>query len=206
MRILVRLELNWKFLEIISRRCATLSAIGCIRVCLTASDVTHYMCIARYFKWIGKTRSQDCLSLPVLKKENLEYQAGTKAAHKSRFSWIHLEFTVFVTGRAHFSRHETRNDHWNGDWNPEWSPQVSFQTAHLTRNLYFNHLGYWFSSRWPFRVSRQLGNGLYMCVTCLVICWSWLVHTCEMMRTPEALYMVAKMHMGWLRVVGSLKL
>jgi len=30
MRILVRLVLNWKFLEIISRCCATLSAIGCM--------------------------------------------------------------------------------------------------------------------------------------------------------------------------------
>ena len=30
MRILVRLVLDWKFLEIISRCCATLSAIGCI--------------------------------------------------------------------------------------------------------------------------------------------------------------------------------
>ena len=30
MRILVRLVLNWKFLELISRCCATLSAIGCI--------------------------------------------------------------------------------------------------------------------------------------------------------------------------------
>jgi len=29
MRILVRLVLNWKFVEIISRFCATLSAIGC---------------------------------------------------------------------------------------------------------------------------------------------------------------------------------
>ena len=37
MRILVRLVLNWKFLEIISRCCATLSAIGCAYTCNTLS-------------------------------------------------------------------------------------------------------------------------------------------------------------------------
>ena len=36
MRILVRLVLNWKFIEIISRCCATLTAMGCMchRVCI----------------------------------------------------------------------------------------------------------------------------------------------------------------------------
>jgi len=39
MRILVRLVLNWKFLEIISICCATLSAIGCTKECLTFTEL-----------------------------------------------------------------------------------------------------------------------------------------------------------------------
>ena len=42
MRILVRLVLNWKFLEIISRCCATLSAIGCT---CKPIDMWHAACI-----------------------------------------------------------------------------------------------------------------------------------------------------------------
>jgi len=43
MRILVRLVLNWKFLETISRCCATLSAIGCKWKCMRYGHM-RYMC------------------------------------------------------------------------------------------------------------------------------------------------------------------
>jgi len=46
MRILVRLVLNWKFLEIISRFCATLSAIGCTYTYIYVYVYTYtYICI-----------------------------------------------------------------------------------------------------------------------------------------------------------------
>jgi len=45
MRILVRLVLNWKFLEIISRCCATLSAIGC-------SEITYLFTHTHLFVYV----------------------------------------------------------------------------------------------------------------------------------------------------------
>jgi len=47
MRILVRLVLNWKFLERISRCCATLSAMDC------SCDITHSLLICCRYEWLG---------------------------------------------------------------------------------------------------------------------------------------------------------
>jgi len=50
MRILVRLVLNWKFLEIISRCCATLSAIGC-NSCICETWLMHIRDVPYSYEW-----------------------------------------------------------------------------------------------------------------------------------------------------------
>jgi len=69
MRILVRLVLNWKILEIISRFCATLSAIGC-----TSTE------------W---RRPIECLKLQVIFRQRATYCRALlrKMTHKDKASY-----------------------------------------------------------------------------------------------------------------------
>jgi len=60
---------------------------------------------------------------------------------------------LLVTRTARSWTNEIRNGNRNTDRDPKCSSQVSFQTAHLKRNINFDHLGFRFEFRWPFRVS-----------------------------------------------------
>ena len=91
MRILIRLVLNWKFLEIVSRFCATLSAIGCMcvyaYVCVTRSTNTSQCMvygvatISRHLKIMGLFCRISSLSQSSFAKETCHFKEPTNRSH-----------------------------------------------------------------------------------------------------------------------------
>ena len=168
MRILVRLVLNSKKSERISRCCATLSAIGCIKSSVSNAVYQKHPlkeCIKSILssRHHEKTAKQWCSQ-----STNDALQCVSDAATTT--GWTHNSFlTTCAEKHAHVSamhqlanlkintarssEDETRNGRRNGNGNHRWSPQVSFQTADSKNNLSFEGL---FPSRMSICISTSI--------------------------------------------------
>ena len=92
-----------------------------------------------------------CFSFSIYSSKN-ENSRRTRHDRTRVCLYIHT-YTYVCTARSR--EDESRNDHRNAKQNPRWSPQVSFQTAHLKRDMNFDHRGFRFVFRWPFRISSS---------------------------------------------------